>query len=330
MPQISQGMRQDAQKDTQNINNSGINALIGLLQNLQQGQPSGQSGQQKPQANAYQKGADKALNEFGYAHASEALMKGQDPMMIAQQSSQMGMQQANSNMQPLLQSLLAMAQQPQQVAPQQPAQQKYGNTSKGLLSRLVGMDLNPENTGLQLDNQIKQQQLRGEQPLQQGDKEKLTYDFANEINKELMKSNNPDALTPEVSAKFNLLIEGSDAVKEAANLLKEDSGVQWSLPNFMKSQKSRQYELAVKRMIDNKNRLETGASMNKEELDKAYQKYKPGKTDNQETIRRRLQPLSKFYEGSLNTADPTGIHRKRASGDSNKETTIGRFQVRYH
>jgi len=193
MPQIPQQMRQDAQQQPNQL----LQLLSSLLQTAPQQQAQmgvaqsdisaneqrmgGGGGQpQKPQANAYQKGVDKALNESGYAHASEALMKGSDPMMIANQSAQMGMQQQQQNVAPLLQSLLSMAQQPPQQSAQPmqpPLQQQYGNTSKGLLSKLTGMDLNPTNTGLQLDNQIKQQQLRGEQPAQEKDRYEKTMAY---------------------------------------------------------------------------------------------------------------------------------------------------------
>lgn len=304
----------------------------------QQRMGGGGGGQpQKPQANAYQKGVDKALNESGYAHASEAIMKGQDPMMIAQQSSQMGMQQTNANMMPLLQNLLAMAQQPQQPAQQQmtPIQQQAQqiaqpttNPVMGALDAVFGIGTNYKSR--QLGNLSKAQEIMGEQPLQKGRKEELTYTFANEIKKELEKNNNPDALTPEASAKFNLIIDGDKAVQEVASILQTNPNVVWSAPSFLKSQQGRQYESAVKRMIRNKLRLESGATIGDKEVNEEYAKYKVGRTDSLETIRKKLNPLYEFYQGSLNVADPTGVHRKRASGGSKKETTIGRFQVRYH
>lgn len=292
---------------------------------------------QKPQVNAYQKGVDKALSESGYAHASEAIMKGQDPMMIAQQSSQMGMQQANANMMPLLQNLLAMAQQPQQpMQPQMTPIQKQAqqisqptkNPVMGALDAVFGIGTNYKSR--QLENLGKAQEIMGEQPLQKGRKEELTYTFANEIQKELLKEGNPDALTPEASAKFNLIIDGDKAVQEVASILQTNPNVVWSAPSFLKSQQGRQYESAVKRMIRNKLRLESGATIGDKEINEEYAKYRVGKTDSQETIRKKLNPLYEFYQGSLNVADPTGVHRKRASGGSGKETTIGRFQVRYH
>lgn len=323
-----------------NTPQSGGNSQGGMA--VSQQRMGGGGGQpQKPQANAYQKGVDKALNESGYAHASEALMKGQDPMMIAQQSSQMGMQQANANMIPLLQNLLAMAQQPQQQM-QQPMQQQMTpiqqqaqqisqptkNPVMGALDAVFGIGTNYKSR--QLENLGKAQEIMGEQPLQKGRKEELTYTFANEIQKELLKEGNPDALTPEASAKFNLIIDGDKAVQEVASILQTNPNVVWSTPSFLKSQQGRQYESAVKRMIRNKLRLESGATIGDKEINEEYAKYRVGKTDSQETIRKKLNPLYEFYQGSLNVADPTGVHRKRASGGSGKETTIGRFQVRYH
>lgn len=148
---------------------------------------------QKPQVNAYQKGVDKALSESGYAHASEAIMKGQDPMMIAQQSSQMGMQQANANMMPLLQNLLAMAQQPQQpmqpqMTPIQQQAQKIAqpttNPVMGVLDAVFGVGTNYK--ARQLNNLGKAQEIMGEQPVQEKDRyDKIMAYETSRINKAL-------------------------------------------------------------------------------------------------------------------------------------------------
>lgn len=173
---------------------------------------------------------------------------------------------------------------------------------------------------------LNRQKLAGQEPLQQGKREELALTAANNIAVELAKYGNPDALTPEASAKFNLMIDGSKATKEVANLLQENPGVIWSAPSFLKSQKSRQYESSVKRMIRNKLRLESGATIGDKEVDEEYKKYRIGKTDSSETIRQKLNSLNEFYQGSLNVADPTGVHRQRAGGSKGVQT-VGRFQV---
>lgn len=328
------------------------NEIIGsLLKLLGGGMPSanaaepGKQGgqqQQKPQQTAYQKGVDKALNENGYTHANEALLHGMDPMMIANHSSQMGFQNSMNNMTPLLQNLLSAAQAPQsqqiiQADPyaQQAAAGLEAPKKRTPLQMLTGIG-SPGNEvyqekmkGMRLDNVGKAQKISGQEPLQQGDREKAGLETAKSIAIELAKKGNPDALTPEASAKFNLIIDGNNATKEMADILVESPGVVWSAPSFLKSQKGRQYEAAVKRAIRNKLRLESGATIGDKEVDEEYKKYEIGKTDSKETIRRKLSPLNNFYEGSLNVADPTGVHRQRASGSQN-QTNIGRFQVRYH
>lgn len=297
------------------------------------------SNQQQPMQSAYTKGVDKALKESGYSQAMEALTQGVDPMHISSEANRMGMMlgQQTAMQQPLLQNLLAMAQQPQQpmqpqMTPIQQQAQKIAqpttNPVMGVLDAVFGVGTNYK--ARQLNNLGKAQEIMGEQPLQKGRKEELTYTFANEIQKELLKKGNPDALTPEASAKFNLIIDGDKATQEVAGMLQDNPSVVWSAPSFLKSQQGRQYESAVKRMIRNKLRLESGATIGDKEVNEEYAKYRIGKTDSKETIRRKLNPLHEFYSGSLNVADPTGVHRERASGSSNKETTIGRFQVRYH
>lgn len=242
--------------------------------------------------------------------------------------------------------------------PQQTNQGGYNiSNPSNILQALIGQtkgtvqdgNVNIQRGGLfnfnNIDNELNRlgasQKLTGQEPLQAGEREKLKIEqeglrknielkASYDIAQELSKTNNPQALTPEASAKFNLIIDGDKSTKEVANLLNIQPGVVWSAPSFLKSQEGRQYESAVKRMITNKLRLESGATISKQDLDEEYKKFRPNRTDSPETIRRKLKPLYEFYQGSLNVADPTGVHRQRAGGSSNgQEQMIGRFKVRY-
>lgn len=361
MPQISNQMRQEAQQQP--------NQLLQLLSSLLQTAPQQQAqmgviqsdisanqqrmggdggGQpQKPQANAYQKGVDKALNESGYAHASEAIMKGADPMMIANQSSQMGMQQSQQNMAPLLQSLLSMSQQPQQQPQQQQTQPQYGKTSMGLLSRLVGKDLNPENTGLQLDNQIKQQQLRGEQPLQQGDREKnkmsvdleemkAIYSKNSELSKEDRKNTfdqisniiKEPTLSGESATKKLIANQGLEAATNILSGMEEfgDSYIKnLSTPNSYEGQKL----AAFGNMLQEANaRIPGGATLSKNELEFAKAITTPtGRraiVTNPKFAKEMTQSLVKKFKNIIKDIDPYSDNRNaykkaRQSGYSNEE-----------
>lgn len=152
-------------------------AQAGQMQGTQSEIQSNEQRMGKPQQNAYQKGVDKALNESGYAHASEAILKGADPMMVAQQSSQMGAQQSMNNVAPLLQTLLSMAQpqQQQQTAPQQqildPIQQQAQQLvePKGFMGRWqenFNKQVGNVTTADKLGNLASAQKLLGQEPIQ--------------------------------------------------------------------------------------------------------------------------------------------------------------------
>lgn len=364
MPQISQQMRQEA---AQQQPNQLLQLLSSLLQTAPQQQAQmgvaqsdisaneqrmggGGGKPQKPQANAYQKGVDKALNESGYAHASEALMKGSDPMMIANQSAQMGMQQQQQNVAPLLQSLLSMAQQPSQQSAQpmqQPKQQQYGNTSKGLLSKLTGMDLNPTNTGLQLDNQAKQQQLRGEQPLQQKDREinqmnldleemKAIYAGKSKMSEEDRKNTftqisdiiKEPTLSGEAATKKLIANQGLEAATNILSGMEEfgDSYIKnLSTPNSYEGQKL----AAFGSMLQEANaRIPGGATLSKNELEFAKAITTPtglrAIVTNPKFAKEMTQSLVKKFKTIIKDIDPYADHRSsykkaRQSGYSNEE-----------
>lgn len=158
----------------------------GQMQGTQSEIQSNEQRMGKPQQNAYQKGVDKALNESGYAHASEAILKGADPMMVAQQSSQMGAQQSMNNVAPLLQTLLSMAQpqQQQQTSPQQqmldPIQQQAQeqiSSPKSMMGKVFdSLGFAEPVRSAKLDNLAKAQKIMGQEPWQSGDIEKTRYE----------------------------------------------------------------------------------------------------------------------------------------------------------
>lgn len=153
------------------------------------------SNQQQPMQSAYTKGVDKALKESGYSQAMEALTQGVDPMHISSEANRMGMMlgQQTAMQQPLLQNLLAMAQQPQQPAQQQmtPIQQQAQqiaqptkNPVMGALDAVFGIGTNYKSR--QLGNLSKAQEIMGEQPVQEKDRyDKIMAYETSRINKAL-------------------------------------------------------------------------------------------------------------------------------------------------
>jgi hypothetical protein len=159
------------------------------------------SNQQQPMQSAYTKGVDKALKESGYAHTTEALTQGVDPMHISNEANRMGMrlgQQSNQDMAPLLQNLLSMAQQPQQPAQQQytPIQQQameQVSTPKSGIGKIFDALGFAEPVRQQKLNTLsKAQEIMGEQPVQEKDRYAKIMDFeTTKINK-MMDANKVD------------------------------------------------------------------------------------------------------------------------------------------
>lgn len=164
--------------------NSGISQqqLAQTLQNLagsggisnqpNQGQGNVPALPQSAQSNAYQQGAQKALKEAGYAHAQQAVQAGIDPNQISNHPvMNNGQSQVNPQAIAVLQQLIqGNGQQQGQQAPQTqaPAQNQAPQQQKmptgGIISRLLGMDLNPKGTGQRLQNMASLQELNAGQP----------------------------------------------------------------------------------------------------------------------------------------------------------------------
>lgn len=122
-------------------------------QQVQQQAPSvGQEAQTIATRNAYQKGVDKALQEQGYKHGSEAVMSGMDPNEIANHPSMQPQGQGAQALAALVNPNTA----PVNQIPQVP------NT--GLLSKLLGIDLQPELTAQRLSNAGAVQKIQAGQP----------------------------------------------------------------------------------------------------------------------------------------------------------------------
>ncbi len=161
------------------------------------------------------------------------------------------------------------------------------------------------------------QKLTGQQPLQIGEKDELNLLSMLDLRKELFKTQNPNALSPENAGKFNLLIDGANSTAAISNMLEDNITAQLfaqNIPNFLKSQKGKLLESAIERAIQAKTRIETGAALQPSELKSTAKRFSPRKGDTIQTALKRLKPLNRFFEGSLRVADPTGIHRQRASG----------------
>jgi hypothetical protein len=162
------------------------------------------------------------------------------------------------------------------------------------------------------------QEITGNEPLQKGEREEIEMAGITELSKELAKAGSVDALTPENAQKFSLLLEGSDATLKINDLIGKDitkTLLSQGVPQFLKSQEAKELESSIEQAVQAKTRIETGAALQPAELKNTAKRYMPRAGDSQETARKRLRELYTFFDRSINTADPTGTHRKRALGE---------------
>lgn len=155
-----------------------------------------------------------------------------------------------------------------------------------------------------------------------------TVKSALKIQEELAKKGNPDALTPENAGKFSLLKEGRQATIDIDSLLGDNvtqTLIAQGVPTFLKSQNARLLQSAIERAVQGRTRIETGAALQPSELKSTAKRFMPRTGDSIQTALKRIRPLFDFFEGSLNIADPTGIHRQRARGI--QQTTPGTIKV---
>lgn len=201
-----------------------------------------------------------------------------------------------------------------------------GTDEKGNLvmpSALFGFIRNTPGDQVNLTNAaLGQQEYGGNKPMQKGEREKMGLSAAYDIQREMAKVNNVDAMTPDNAAKFSLMSEGSNATKSISNMLSSDiTGQMWSqgVPNFLKSQEGKLLESSIEAAVQARTRIETGAAMPPSDLKNTLKRYMPRKGDSLRTALTRLKPLNDYFEQSMNIADPTGTHRQRAVGSSRQQ-----------
>lgn len=143
--------------------------------------------------NAYQQGVQSALKKLGQQHVAEASAAGVDPMSIANHPVTTGMAnfggndpkeiiaqllssgQINGNTQSNPQPQPQQQSQPQKIPVQSqsaPQNQSNNQTTQPISFRPQGFFETNKNYGIALDNTIKQQQIKGQQPIQQSEIQK--------------------------------------------------------------------------------------------------------------------------------------------------------------
>lgn len=205
----------------------------------------------------------------------------------------------------------------------------------------------PGQRSIELENAIREQQIRGELPLQKGDIQRLdilqnnatelaSQKFANDLALELEKTKDVKALNSADAGKFALVVEGAEAMQNVASLIEENKGVIFSseLPFFLKSQKGRQFNSSLRQAFSARLRFESGGAITEAEIEDKWKTFKPNKTDSEETIRQKLSAMNNFFNRTKNIIDPTGVHFERATQGESKQIkgspfTIGKFTVEF-
>ena len=256
--------------------------------------------QQKNSLNPYQEGVAKGLKQSGEQHAIEALQQGVPSNHIVQESQLSPIDLGTINV------TKSMSQQQPNNLQQANSQNQYGNTPMGLLSRLVGFDLNPEVTGQRLQNQTVQQQLRGEQPLQQGEKEKIRLESQNQFFNSIGQ-----ALNKTPSAEESKLLSNVDSGINQIDLLSEQLEKN---PNIFKGMtmpgnETRQSIVTMRDdLTDILGRLRSGGAINKDEEARfKNQLFKIGLAatfENPKVAKFKLNKLRNLFQDIKSTVMP--------------------------
>jgi len=302
------------------------------LQQAVQGTQTQQAGQQPTQApeitDPFLKGAESELKKLGASSIQESSAE------IGPEATAQAFQQ-KLNQQPAIPPVPQFNVGQQQAQQQQPLIRGEGFSNPleflfqqagafadpqtgQIVQRQGGLfNLQPSPSSVELLNL---QKLLGRQPLQEGEQEKITLENAAELNKALQVAGTK-GLGPEQAGKFSLLLEGEDAVREVDNILFGGTGTFSSdvrnikfTPDFFKSDRSRQLQLALETAVDTRTRIETGAALQPEELQREARKLMPRLNESEQTYQKRLRRSFNFFNRALNVADPSGKFREQASG----------------
>lgn len=302
MPQL---MKTPQEQQSIDSKNAGLNDMLNSL--LQLAQPNGANNTMnqanKMQLNPYQEGVKKALKQAGEQQTMEAVQQGVPPEHIIQQSG------FNQDPQQILTSLLSMVQQPQQSqgmqqqaqqpmqqpaqAVQQPAQQwvqtlQEKGQGQGFMTRFIqgaGEAMLRQSGINTLDDAAKAQKLRGQEPLQQGEREKLGMEMdkavsvaktnmgldlskqqQKSISEQMTKIITEPTMSGEAATKKLLAsqgLEGAQGILDGMDKFGDGYIKQLSMPNSYEGQKLATFAS----MINEANaRLPGGATLSKNEL----------------------------------------------------------------
>lgn len=209
----------------------------------------------------------------------------------------------------LIQSM--QAQQPvQQQAPQtmqaQPAQQQIppmpeANILQRLINALPGGNIRQaEARSAQLGNIAKEQEILGQQPLQQSEREKLNIQFVNNV----LQNKGTNSLSETAAKTLTLAKNGVEQTNLLLNEFESNPNAfkSWSGPGDPRGQ---QIKTIRSNIADSVGRLRSGGAINKDE-EKTFLNFLPkqgvisGRTENPETVVFKLKMLNKMFNDVTN------------------------------
>jgi len=186
-------------------------------------------------------------------------------------------------------------QQPKQSPVQQPQIPDAPSLFGGLLKQ------HPATSGRVLENLITEQQIRGEQPLQVGDKQKIGLEL---ISKAALENSGGKALSADAVknlANATQGIEQLDSLMESFTINK-DLFKTWGGPGDTTGQ---QVKVVRKNLADIIGRLRSGGAINDEEL-KTFMSFVPkqgfvkGRTEANETVQFKMKTMHRLFSDIAN------------------------------
>jgi len=243
----------------------------------------------------YQEGVNKALKKLGEEQAVEAVKAGVSIQKVEQQAQQMSDNNIGS-------ALAGQSQEGQQTQGQQTSGNEFDLIKPNILQKLF--DALPEGRSRQVGRLLREQKLTGKEPLQEGEREKLSMNFLSKV----MSSSGKKSLS---SDAVKNLENAKTAVDQSTLLINEFS----KDPNLFKSwggpgdARGQQVGFIVKNLSDTVGRLRSGGAINDEEL-KTFRSFLPkqgvikGRLEDKKTVLFKLQTINKLFQGVVNGIQP--------------------------
>jgi len=140
-----------------------------------------------------------------------------------------------------------------------------------------------------------------------------------------------DKLSPEASAKRELLVQGVNDIEDYKKMIfTKDGNINRDIvfhaalgTPFTEGRKARSL---IMNAIEAKLRAESGAAVPEQEVVRMAQRFVPSSGDKDDTIRSKTDRLEQFLKGTLNTIDYTRSKKNANKVDQNERPPLSSFE----